>query len=93
MKSIKKYQIYHNSFSSAVKTAREMVESIGYEISESSWFVQITTGLGRPKEGKTFKCSINLLKDSIPQKKMLHIQIYNMGNDIANNFELNFYIN
>lgn len=82
------YEIYHNSFSSAVQTAAKYAELKGYTIVDDHWFNQIATGPKRPSEGNTNRYSIELEKDGKLQKKQLHIQVYGMGNK----YELNCYI-
>ena len=93
IKENKKNELYFDTFSKAVNKAKSETESKGYEIDEDDWKNKITFGEGRPKEGKTTKVSIGLMKDGKPQKKSLHIQVYNMGVSSKNNYELNFYIN
>jgi hypothetical protein len=88
----KKDEIYFDTFSEAVGKAKSYAESKGYEIDEDDWWRKITTGSGRPKEGKTTRSSIGLIKNGKPQKKSLHIQVYNMGLSFKNNYELNYYI-
>jgi hypothetical protein len=80
--------IYHETFSSAVQTARAAVEAKGYAVDENDWFNRVNTGPGRPKPGQTTRMSIGLLKNEKPQRKALHIQVYNMGK----RYELNFYV-
>lgn len=86
-------QVYFDSYSGAVGYAKESAEKRGYEIDDDEWFNQISTGPGRPKEGKTTRSTIELIKNGKPQKKCLHIQVYNRGNNVTKNYELNFYIN
>jgi hypothetical protein len=85
-------ELYHSTFSSAVQTARESAESKGYTIDEDDWFNRINTGSGKPNPGDTTRATIGLLVNGKPSKKALHIQVYNRGNEIGKNFELNFYI-
>lgn len=82
------YQVYHNTYSSAVDSALEYAKSMGYEVSDDDVWNQISVGPAKPKEGVTNKASIGLTKDGKPQKKMLHIQIYGM----KNKYELNAYV-
>lgn len=84
-----KYQIYHNSYTSAINTAKEYAENQGYEIDEEDVFNRIAVGPKKPSEGKTNRVSVDLLKNGVPQKKQLHIQVYGMGNG---RYELNTYI-
>jgi hypothetical protein len=83
------YEVYHNTFSSAVQAARKWAEGKGYTIDEDDWARDITFGSGRPSKGKTLKANIDLLKNGKLQKKALHIQIYGM----EKSYELNAYIN
>lgn len=87
-----KYELYHDTFSGAVQHARQEVENRGFVIDEDDWWSEITVGPGRPKEGKTTRANIGLFKDGKKQRKMLQIQVYNRGNNVKNNYELNFYI-
>jgi broad specificity phosphatase PhoE len=83
------FQVYHNTYTSAINTAREYAEKQGYEINDEDAFKKIGMGPRKPVDGKTNKFSIELSKDDKPQKKHLHIQVYGMGNK----YELNCYIN
>ena len=58
-------KLYHNSFSSAVQMAQSDAETNGYEVDEQSWFINVTTGKGRPKQGETTRFSVELLKDEL----------------------------
>lgn len=86
------HETYFNTFSGAVQYARLKVENKGYIIDEDDWFNQVSTGQGRPDEDQTTRMSIGLHKDGKLQRKALHIQVYNRGNKIQNNFELNYYV-
>jgi len=83
------FQVYHNTYSSAVDAALEYARSRGYEVVEDDVWNEISVGPKKPKDGVTNKASIGLTKDGKPQKKMLQVQIYGMGNK----YELNAYIN
>jgi hypothetical protein len=83
------YQVYHNTYSSAVDAAIEYAKSQGYEIVDDDVWHQISIGPKKPSEGQTNKATVGLLKDGKPQRKALQIQIYGMGN----RYELNTYIN
>jgi hypothetical protein len=82
------YQIYHNTYSSAVAAALEYAESKGYEVNQDDVWNQISVGPKKPSEGVTNRASVSLTKDGKPQRKMLHVQIYGM----KNKYELNAYI-
>jgi hypothetical protein len=86
-------QVHHPSYSSAVQHARAQVEKKGYEISDEDWFHHVNSGPSKPSEGKTNSLHIPLQKGGKYSKKVAHIQVYNRGNDIPNNHELNMYVN
>lgn len=86
-----KYEVYHNSFNSAIQAAEEFAENQGYEIDPEEMADKVGLGPAKPKEGKTNKYSISLTKNGKPQKKALQIQVYNRGTK-GNEFELNTYI-
>jgi hypothetical protein len=101
------FQVYHKTYSAAIWTARDYAERNGYEIDDEDAFRKIGMGPRKPSDGKTNRFSIQLLKDGKPQKKHLHIQVYNMGtfkrnpdgsqtrsmHGGQNEYELNCYIN
>jgi len=84
--------VYFDSFSRAVQTAREEVEKRGYIIDEDDWWNEVSVGPGRPKDGETRRMSIGLWKNDKLSKKGLHIQVYNRGIKFKYNYELNFYV-
>jgi hypothetical protein len=86
------YETYHKTFSSAVQAAGEMAQKRGFVVDENDWFTKVATGPKKPSEGMTNRYSIELLKNGQPSKKMLHIQVYNMGNNFGSPYELNAYI-
>ena len=83
-----KYEVYHNSYTSAINAAREYAEKQGYTINDDDSFTKIGMGPRKPSEGKTNKFSIELSKDGKVQRKQLHIQVYGM----KTKYELNCYI-
>jgi hypothetical protein len=85
-------ELYHSTFSSAVQTARAYAESKGYTIDETDWFNSVNTGPGKPQSGQTTRATVGLSVNGKLSKKALHIQVYNRGNEIGNNLELNYYI-
>lgn len=86
-----KYEIYHNSFTSAIQAAEKFATDQGYEIDPEEMADKVGLGPAKPKEGKTNKYTISLMKNGKEQKKALQIQIYNRGTK-GNEFELNTYI-
>lgn len=90
----KPYQsdVYFSSYSAAVQFARAQAEARGFQVNEDDWFNRVNTGKAKPKPGETNTIDLGLEKDGKEQRKLLHIQVYNRGNEIPNNFELNYYI-
>ena len=84
-----KYQIYHNSYTSAINTALEYAESKGYEYNNDETAEKIGMGPKKPSDGKTNRISIGLTKNGKPQNKQLNIQVYGMGDG---KYELNTYV-
>ena len=74
-----KYQIYHKTYTSAINTALEYAEKQGYEYDKEETASKIGMGPKKPSDGKTNRFSIQLTKNGKPQRKQLHIQVYNMG--------------
>ena len=85
--------LYFDTFSAAVQHARARAESKGYEIDADDWFREVSTGPGKPREGKTARMTIGLIKNGKPQRKALQIIVYNRGNNVRDNYELTHYIN
>jgi len=83
-----KFEVYHDSYTSAINAAREYAEKQGYTINDDDSFTKIGMGPRKPSEGKTNKFSIELSKDDKVQRKQLHIQVYGM----KTKYELNCYI-
>jgi hypothetical protein len=86
-----KYKIYHNSYTSAVNSALDYANNQGYEHDSDETATKIGMGPRKPSSGKTNRFTISLTKNGVPQRKALHIQIYNRGTS-GNEYELNTYI-
>lgn len=84
------YQVYHNTYNSAIDEVTKYIKNMGYTYNDDSFTNTYIDGFFKPKDGKTKKDSFTLYKDDKEMKKLLHVQIYNRGND---KFELNMYIN
>jgi len=89
-KILENYQVYHNSYGSAIDAVKDYADLVKYEVKEDDIVSTYIDGFFKPKEGKTKSDSFELYKNGKLQNKMLHVQIYNRGND---KFELNMYIN
>jgi hypothetical protein len=83
------FEVYHNTYASAISEALKYVNSRGFETNGDEVWDKISVGPKKPSEGQTNKITLTLLKDGKEQKKALHLQIYNMGKK----YELNLYIN
>jgi hypothetical protein len=83
--------VYWQSYSLAVRHALAQAKKKGFEVDEDDIDREITFGSGKPGRGKTVRHTLKLTKGGKPQKKALHIQVYNRDQD-KSPFELNFYI-
>ena len=81
----------HASHSEAMAAAHEHIKSQGYHISDENWQQHIA-GTPKPAEGKTNRYDIPMHKDGQETNKYAHIQVYNRGNNIPHNYELNTYL-
>jgi hypothetical protein len=82
------YQIYHKSYSGAISEARRQCEEKGLFWNDNEVFNKISVGPKKPAEGKTNKFYLQLYtKDGEPAGKVVHIQVYGMGEK----YELNMY--
>jgi len=84
--------LYHSSYTSAIDFAFNFAVSEGYTTDKEEAAIIIGCQSKRPKEGDTERLSVPLYKNGKLVKKALQIQVYNRGNNIVNNFELNKYI-
>jgi hypothetical protein len=84
-------KINHPSYSSAISHAEEHLNKQGYQIHPDDMWSNVSTGPSKPSEGKTTRVNIPLHKDGVPTNKTAHIQVYNRGNAIPDNMELNMY--
>lgn len=83
------YQIYHNSYSGAIKHAIDHTKEVhGYDVDSDSYDREIAFGARKPSEGNTVSKKIDLHKDGKSVKKRLHIQVYGT----KNKYELNKYV-
>lgn len=83
------YDIYHDTYSSAVQHAEAFAQKNGYEVDEDDWSRSVTLGAQRkPGNGKTVSHNITLTKKGKEVRQKLHIQVYNTGKK----YELNMYI-
>ena len=86
-------EVYHTGYSAALQHAEKHLNKQGYEIHPDDWQQHISHGPSKPSEGKTVKLHVPLHKDGVKSKKVAHIQVYNRGNTIPKNNELNMYVN
>jgi len=83
--------VYWQSYSLAVRHALAQAKKKGYEVDQDDIDSEISFGSGKPGRGKTVRHTLKLTKGGKPQKKALHIQVFNRDTD-KSPFELNFYI-
>ena len=92
------YEIYHDSYTSAIYEMEVFVSKNGYMFAETEdegkeiLSSEIGSGPAKPGPGKTNRFSLELWKKGKKTKKGIHFQIYNRGHEHNNNFELNMYI-
>ena len=86
-------EVYHHGYSAALQHAEKHLNKQGYEIHPDDWQEHISHGPSKPSEGKTVQLHVPLHKDGVKSKKVAHIQVYNRGNTIPKNNELNMYVN
>lgn len=86
-----KYEVYHDTYTSAIQAAEDYAVKQGYEIDQEEMSNKIGLGPAKPKGGQTNKFTITLYKNGKEQRKALHIQVYNRETN-GNEFELNTYI-
>ena len=84
----KDYEIYHNTFSSAIDEVKKFAKKNGYELDDDDLFHTVGTGPKKPSTGKTNKYHLTLMKNGKENKKKLHFQVYGMKTQ----YELNMYI-
>ena len=82
------YEIYHNTFSSAIDEVKKFAKKNGYELDDDDLFHTVGTGPKKPSTGKTNKYHLKLIKGGKENKKQLHFQVYGMKSQ----YELNMYI-
>lgn len=85
------YEIYHDSYTSAVQAALALAISLGFSTNDDETFELIGQGPRKPSEGKTNSLHIPLYKGEKKQRKTLHFQVYNRGTN-RNTYELNAYV-
>ena len=84
----KDYEIYHNTFTSAIDEVKKFAKKNGYELDDDDLFHKVGTGPKKPSTGKTNKYHLKLIKGGKENKKQLHFQVYGMKTQ----YELNMYI-
>lgn len=89
----KTYELYHNSYTSAIQTAIGDAEKQGFTLDDDERYQEIGAGPGKPKNGKTVRHTLKLYKNGKVQRKALHLQVYNRGSSARTKpYELNYYI-
>lgn len=83
------YELYHDTYTSAINDALEYHAKRGLEVSEDDRWHHIAVNSKRPKDGETTRVQLPAV-DSKGKKYMIDIQVYNRGTDRMP-FELNTY--
>lgn len=79
------YQLYHKTFSDAMKHSYEVAKKRGYEVDDDDIFNKVATGPRKPSSGKTNSYILKTDK----RNRHLHVQVANLDN---RRYELNMYI-
>ena len=87
------YKIYHNSLTGAVQEVESFIEDQGYTVDPEELFHKVGAGPAKPTPGNTNKYHLELItaKGNIA-RKMAHFQVYNRGDEVPENMELNLYL-
>lgn len=85
------YELYHDTYTSAINDALSYHAKSGLEVSEDDRWHHIAVNSKRPKDGETTRVQLPAV-DSKGKKYMIDIQVYNRGTDRMP-FELNTYAN
>ena len=83
------YELYHNTYTSAINTALEYHAANGLEVSEDDRWHHVAVNSKRPKDGETTRLQLPAT-DRNGKQHMIQIQVYNRGTDRMP-FELNTY--
>lgn len=83
------YEVYHDTYSSAIDEVESYAKQRGYEIDQNE-YENTYTLLSKPDKGYTKSDTLTIYKDDKEQRKALQVQIYRMDDG---KFELNMYIN
>jgi len=86
------YVIMHGTLTSAVQEMEKFVKGKGFTLDDDEMFQEIGSGPAKPGPGKTNKYHLKLYKNGKEQKKMIHLQVTNLGYEKNLNFEANMYI-
>lgn len=86
------YELYHDSYTSAVQAAKDIATSRGYTIDDDEAMRVVGMGPKKPSPGETNDLHLNLYgPDGKQRRERLHFQVYNRGTD-QHPYELNVYI-
>lgn len=83
LKEVRTPDSYYDSYSAAVQAARKYATDSGYTIDEEDWDRRVAFGPGKPHGGQTSKSAVGLFKNGKPQRKALHIVVYNRNRPMA----------
>jgi hypothetical protein len=83
------YDVYHETYTSAINSALQYANDRGYEYDDNEVAQAIGFGPRKPDIGKYNRFTITLYKNDKQQRKALQIQVYGM----ETGYELNAYIN
>ena len=84
-----KYQLYHNTYSSAINHALAHHEKSGLSVHDDDRWNKVAIGSKKPSSGKTTSVNIPATHAKTGKKHMIHVQVYNKGGKTP--YELNTY--
>jgi len=86
------YELYHDTYTSAIQAARDIATRRGYIIDDEEAMRVIGMGPRKPSPGETNDLHLNLYHENGKQaRERLHLQVYNRGTE-QHPYELNVYI-
>ena len=83
LKEVRSPESYYDSYSAAVQAAWKYATDSGYAVDEEDWQRNVASGPGKPHGGQTTRTHVGLSKNGKPQRKALHIVVYNRNRPFA----------
>jgi len=84
--------VYHDTYRAALEHSYGQAEKKGYQIHDEDYHKDTSFVDPKPAPGKTKSLHFPLSKNGVLQKKQMHVQVYNRGQESGSKYELNHYI-